>query len=960
MSGGSREPEHYEGPLGQTRRDHIHFACPCGTLHSAEVVVSIDCRRDPVLARRLVAGDLDLFGVVCPTTRQLGVAEVPVIYHDPGNHLFVLVLPEAARTRELSERAALLTRLAAEPTASVPRYVVEFAVAYGAAGLRRYLEREAERALGEVRRTRLTSVPPAPHGPRDGTGGRRPSGTHRAQTGEPSAREQRARVAAGSETDPYTMSDSDELFTEQLPALDASERLADSGGGGQGTGAAGSTQVTPMAPVVAPGPPAGQDGVVEPIESEPTSPVMSPAGTGRGSGPVTGASAAGGSSLAEPRWPAARDPIVRRVGAGGTVEILVRGGPAELALLVTHPLEVRVQLHRMPNYPLIVLVLGSAAALAGQPGAGQPVWVALDFASDSDRAVLEALTHSFEIAVEVYDRDRDDRLDGRRRVSAPLGENVRCAVAGAGDYLKRVPPGDRSFSRAMASFLSPDHDRLGLTHSYAGDLDESLLEVKGGAPEVLRAVALVKRFSQPPAEDWLILLRGYPVERWRSRSAHVVQRAVELGLWPGPAAAQIAVSEGLARSRKELVAILGRQFTHLLGQKGHGLDPGQVRDNWDALTAEAAALGLSRSEWQSPRSQPIVSEAEPVASGTIRPRGERAPGDSGWDVASPAPATVTAAGSGRIGAGGRSFADPDADEPTGVAEVDGAAPGPQGKPGSPGQDRVARGEELDQLTEDGLRALLTEKTRRMAAAIELCRRGEPAAAPAVFDALAGMSRAEAGRVLASAVGFGHAAEPHLLDQLKGRKGYLRQGAALALGVLKTEAGVEAICDVLFDEPTEIWREVARAIGEAGPGAVMPLAARLSHRPDAPRERVAWALAHIAARGGRRPVEAVAAGRDPVAAGTARHALELCDLAKSDHLQVRGHRTRDQTVNRAFSRKFFEALGATDPGGSEGHEGVDLSAPAMLLDESDVLEAVDVDADLDEVEAELDEADILPT
>src|SRR5690606_1429902 len=224
------------------------------------------------------------------------------------------------------------------------------------------------------------------------------------------------------------------------------------------------------------------------------------------------------------------------------------------------------------------------------------------------------------------------------------------------------------------------------------------------------------------------------------------------------------------------------------------------------------------------------------------------------------------------------------------------------------------------------------------------------------SALGAMTRAEAGRVLGSVIGFGNLAEPHLLAALDSRKSYLRQGAALALAMIGSEAGIEAICDLLFDEPTEIWREVARALGETGEAAVMPPVARLSGRSDAARERAAWALAHVGARGARRPVETLAAGRDPVAAGVARHALELVELAASDQVQVRGERApRDQTVNRAFSRQFFAAL-AVDPVPSSLPGGSDLSAPAMLLDESDVLEAVEVDAD----EAELDEGDLLPT
>jgi hypothetical protein len=186
-------------------------------------------------------------------------------------------------------------------------------------------------------------------------------------------------------------------------------------------------------------------------------------------------------------------------------------------------------------------------------------------------------------------------------------------------------------------------------------------------------------------------------------------------------------------------------------------------------------------------------------------------------------------------------------------------------------------------------------------------------------------------------------------------------------VLKSEVGLEACCDLLLDEPTEIWREVARALGESGEAAVLPLAARLAGRSgDKSRraraagshERAAWAMAHIAARGGRRAIDALAAGRDPVAAGVARHALELIDLARSDHLHVRGERVpRDQTVNRAFSRQFFAAM-ATEP--AQVGTGIDASGAPMLLDESDVLEAMDVDADIEVDEAELDDKDLIPS
>jgi hypothetical protein len=369
----------------------------------------------------------------------------------------------------------------------------------------------------------------------------------------------------------------------------------------------------------------------------------------------------------------------------------------------------------------------------------------------------------------------------------------------------------------------------------------------------------------------------------------------------------------MARSRTELVMRLQRSFAALVGGPSeHGLEEAAVRDNWESLKTEAGALGLPPSEWSSPRTEPIVSESEPVASGTI---GETTP------------LPTMEPGAGDNGAG------------------NGHAPAP-----------AAADPRVSSLDAEALVAMLEQRDRRMMAAVELCRRADPASIRPVFAVLEGMSRAEAGRVLGHVVAFEREAEPHLLGLLESRKGFLRHGAALALAVLRSEVGLEAICDLLLDEPTEIWREVARALGESGEVAVLPLAARLAqrHEQQPARERAAWAMAHVAARGGRRPIEALAAGRDPVTAGVARHALELVDLARSDHLQVRGERTpRDQTVNRAFSRQFFAAMSAET---THGGGGIDLSGPAMLLDESDVLEAMDVDLE----EAELDEGDLIPT
>jgi HEAT repeat protein len=195
-----------------------------------------------------------------------------------------------------------------------------------------------------------------------------------------------------------------------------------------------------------------------------------------------------------------------------------------------------------------------------------------------------------------------------------------------------------------------------------------------------------------------------------------------------------------------------------------------------------------------------------------------------------------------------------------------------------------------------------------------------------------MTRAEAVEVLGHTLRYGADATPHLLEGLRSRKGFLRQGCALALAVQKAEPGIEGVCDLLLTEPTDIWREIARAVGEIGPAAVMSLVSRLREPSDAARERIAWALAHVVARGGIGPIEAVAQGRDPTATGVVRHALDLAALASRDDYAVRGPSApRDQTVNRAFSRQFFEAMNQVGALGKEQNAGL-LSGDADRIDD----------------------------
>ncbi|HSK05249.1 MAG TPA: hypothetical protein VK932_28570, partial [Kofleriaceae bacterium] len=127
------------------------MAGPRGDLVTAQVYTTVDAVSDPDLVDRLHSEDpaRALNTVRLDGGEPVRVA-VPVLYHDPAAELFVLVLGDAHRHRELDERIRVLERLR-DDAAAVPAYAKDFAVVYGPSGLRGYLEQRAHEALEAAR-----------------------------------------------------------------------------------------------------------------------------------------------------------------------------------------------------------------------------------------------------------------------------------------------------------------------------------------------------------------------------------------------------------------------------------------------------------------------------------------------------------------------------------------------------------------------------------------------------------------------------------------------------------------------------------------------------------------------------------------------------------------------------------------------------------------------------------------
>jgi CpXC protein len=699
----------------RTRKGPVAYSCPCGERFRAEVYYVLDSDEGAAFDK-LCDGTLNR--VRCPSCGLASDVQVPVVFHDLAKPRLTLVLPDALRHRELAERGALLTMLAAE-NEPAPLYVLEPEVVFGAAGLRASLAPQP--SSGDFAAATAVTTPAVPL----------PS-----------------------------LSD-----TDQTPVSDVATRLR----------------------ITVPDP---RQTVID-------------------------------------RWIASREGPATFLVEDQVMAVAALSSEA-LEHFAAGPVELRVQLHRLPSYPIVTLTF--VAGKSEVPVEDQVLSVPLDLARAAHRVVLEALGRKSRLTLELYDPDYLPVV--QHKVTAPLEENVRRIIVEAKDALERLAPATRSFERARATLVAPKYDRLGHTDV---DLprDADMLEMPSA---VRRALQQVARWSEPSAEAYLLEIRSLPLGQWRALRARVIRRALDAGIAVAKPLVERSAKEHMAPlpSWPELLEIGVRRFAEVASrQRPNDLSAVDEAENWELLLRECALAGVAVDD--------KVRELATAAQRRVR-------------------ATTS-------------------------------------------------GVDLRSLGSDELVALLERKELRREAALILCERRDPALLPAVFSAIRRMARAEANVVLPAVTSFGAAAEKWFMEGLKSKKSFMRQGCALGLGALKTPHGVDALVHLLLDEPTEIWGEVARALGDAGPMAVMPLAARIREVDSDHRDRIVHALAQVAARPenqARSPVEMLAEGRDALVAAAAQRALGLiADIQREDQNVRRG--TTDATVVRGFSRRFYDAI-----------------------------------------------------
>ncbi len=928
---GTRTDERiYCGKLARTTTASVQYRCCCGSLVPCELVVSVDVQADSDTACQATeqGAERHLHRFECPVCGEAQVAATPFTYHDGEQRLFVLVLPDSYRSRELQERAALLATLAKEGN-PVPSYVSDAKVAYDSKGLADVLVRrlgqqdeasrdakrlreanerlaQAEERLAEAaeRESRVTEREVELAGLTDSLDARSSRLTEQ-ELGLSDRKGALDRRSEELERMTVAIDEAKEQLSREgrteLPAAlrnDATEALsmddiltsAPGPEGGQITSvmtASGSAETNTRVSTPLEGPLA-----IEAVDDEDDAPIL---------------------LTAQAR---VAKPAQRRSDARATTQV-APGRSAEVTLAGDTAPDLMVKAPRSNREP---------AQAAGVIGGGP---------SDVANLAEEAAASSAPAKVEAWRRRRETHLKLLTQSDVSLVTSVQ-----RGELEELLAPDIRAL---LQLHRMPTYPLVSLTLARA-----STLAGQPGAPYSFH-------FDVGSAEDRAVLSQLANDFRFRLEIFDGERNPVRQRKLTAPLASNVNYVVALATDARKELAPQERNFARaIMAFSRHGYDrlgrghklardfKDGLLDQLDSPTALLGAIALCERFSGSPgedylvaiRSYPferwhqrrlqVIKKA--IASGLwmggplarvavseelVRSRRELVAlckanfqalterGDCGlststiqenWDAlaAESSALAVANAKSARTKA------------PTGAT-----------------------------TEEQLLLAQLEDPKGRLEAIRCLCEIQSVLSLDLLFRAIAQLDSRQAAVAFAAITRLGNQASSSLIGLLKSPSSHLRHGAALALCELGNEEGVDLLCESLMTGEGTLWREYAVALGRVGSSAVMPLASRLRDADQRGQARAVWALGYVVLGGASKPVETLAGGRDQSVSHVARSAIEL-----SQRIQSEAVNPERSAIEHEFTDAFVAALGGANP----GYAPADLSEPAMMLDDADLIEA----------------------
>ena len=829
----------YTGPLGATRREGAFVAAPEGGARRVELARQVNALTDPLLARQALEGTLHRAG-----DHDLAV---PFVYHDPTARRFALVVPAARAHDELTLRAELLTRLAAEHADALPAYVREARAVVGPAGLRRYLEEagrpaaadprfEAQQRALEAREEKLHKLSQEVTRREDELASAQSELDERMQELDRRAAELAAREESVA-SDELAMRANMAALGSRETRLHAREEELDRRGGAPPAPAASAVEVDPEALTRRPPTIDDDDGsrhsreiaLEERMEVDLDDLAPAPAAASTAARAVTGESPVAPAAPPEPeptainpeeraRWAARGDrPYVAVVE--GEVRVWFQGTPEVAAQLAGATVVPVLQIDPDGALPHALLTL------RGESGAPVYTRVALDVTRPEDRAVLESLARDFRVRAEVV--SALGRALGATALGAPCEQNAARAL----EVLTQRPAGDPDAAAAAVDRLRAHGLALSDGPAPVPLGDEHALTSAAG---VAAALAAVEPLLDRARLDRYVLAHGASVSQVDSFTKRLGLAALRCGVVPSDAFIRRALELGVAADERALAARALTAYARTCegGVASIGRSPSDASRAWRPLLAWAARLGLTPPE--SVRLA-IAAVYDPDDPESVHP-----------------PESRTAPAAGAYAA----------------------------------------------MTDAELASWIDHPDARLPAARELARRDASKHEAVIGRALRMLPAARVAELAGELVRGGDALGDVWVELLSSKRRAVAAAATAGAGVLKLRRALTPLVQRAFAKDNRDWRLAAWAAGEFGVAAVRTLVRAESPEP----ERLAWVLGHAIRCGAAKEVERARAEAPPAFLEAATRALALQDEIRAwDEALRRGEGELESIVQPVVAR-----------------------------------------------------------
>lgn len=903
----------YEGDAGRTRLDWVHVTIPGGYVRSIKVYKTVNIATDPQLREAALHGALHRF----EGGEELAI---PFLFHDPQARKFALVLPEVLRHEELKERAQLLTRLAEDTTHTVPSYVHEATVVIGPRELERYLASESHGAIAELANQRdQLSTDALRLAERDqDLASREQNLTRRSDALTKREQDAAARMAAVTKREKRLEARAEEvtrredeirLVSEQLEAAERDLAMRQQELDGRALAVRQreeSVSVASKRPLSSP-PPASR-----PLSRPPSMQVeavpLSDEDAGNDVEEIDDideleaigepTDLAASVEMVEDSGPLVEADVEEIVDENDVEEIEDIEALREVTGVGTAP-EATTEQNRLAEEKTSISTgtLDAPAASAPAEYLGNPelemafvltdrLWLfaRLDEGMedafngpDVDLLTQLVVVQGYPVVIltlvegEGGDRRSPARrlaLDPERAEHATVLERLRKSYEATAVLtgIKGEPIRTIQVSAPRRVNVAMVLERVQRTKGAARIDAATAMERALAAPPPIRESSHPFRSEEPP-----------PVET----ALGAMQALDNLADWSTPERLDRAL---LALSiPRDVVDGTMRRVLDDAVRFGIALSP--------SLLGRAVSLGVAAEpgEVVARQLQQFVATASTADRGGMSPEASA----ENWE---------------RLLAAASEAEVPVDDAIHEIAWEAMSALKGKGGEGLPVVDASA----LPQMGGPELVMLLDHPKIRRAAALELCRRSDPEYADRLFKAVRKMGRSEVVRIVPRILDLGESAGDALIDGLSARKTFVRQVSALALGHLRLRRAVVPLVHLLSNEPSGVWREVARILGEFGTGSLRALSRGLKD-PKASSERFALALAHLTQHGCEAQVRQLAEGGDERIRNMVKDSMTLRDVVQGQNQQVRGHSPiegGDPVLQ--FSRRFYEELAGTAP------------------------------------------------